>query len=266
MKMSELTLPVIAEDEAILEIRQHLKVSNPSVVHFSQLVREKLQKLNSPQRINSEAAEFVENRDVYNAALWRLVSRGILYLPITKPAKRSPDNKFYGPTFHLTEYGEEWLQNEDGIFNCLPTEYGRFSQFLQSYTEKFGDGYEARSREAVGCYKHRLYLSCCVMCGAAVESIVLKVRIKQSGENEEVVGNFIQDKGLDKVLGLSVYGKLPDGSEQVRNIRRLIKYWRDNSAHGKSNNLGEMEAFTALLVLLRLAHFIDQHWNKLTDS
>jgi hypothetical protein len=44
----------------------------------------------------------------------------------------------------------------------------------------------------------------------------------------------------------------------------LLKYWRDESAHGASISIQEEEAFTSLLLLLRLAQFADSRWQELT--
>ncbi len=44
----------------------------------------------------------------------------------------------------------------------------------------------------------------------------------------------------------------------------LLKYWRDEAAHGKASNIKEEEAFTSLGLLLRFAMFMDNNWNELT--
>ncbi|MCY7345073.1 MAG: hypothetical protein LH614_02545 [Pyrinomonadaceae bacterium] len=44
----------------------------------------------------------------------------------------------------------------------------------------------------------------------------------------------------------------------------LLKYWRDESAHGAESKIQEEEAFTSLLLLLHFAQFADSRWQDLT--
>ena len=44
----------------------------------------------------------------------------------------------------------------------------------------------------------------------------------------------------------------------------LLKYWRDESAHGTVSGIQDNEAFTSLALLLRFAHFMDDNWEDLT--
>lgn len=268
---NEIQLPEgVTEEEATREIRQFLKSSKTrdGVLVLVKLLVGKFQ-----NKGLSDKLDLFTNTEVYHRVCWELVSRGVLY---PSPTKSSPyrygefgpvvTGFSYSSSFRLTPQGEQWLEEEDGIFNCLPTEYGRFSQFLQSYTEKFGDGYEARSREAVSCYRHRLFLSCCVMCGASTESIILRIRIEQSGDPEQVVADYSAKNGLEKLLVALKHNQDGKTVKKMEDIRELISYWRNSSAHGESSNLGEVEAFTALLLLLRFAHYVDQHWTALTES
>lgn len=54
----------------------------------------------------------------------------------------------------------------------------------------------------------------------------------------------------------------PLGS-QFRNLTDLLKYWRDEAAHGVISDISEFEAYEALARLLRFAHFVDDHWDEL---
>ena len=45
----------------------------------------------------------------------------------------------------------------------------------------------------------------------------------------------------------------------------LIKYWRDEAAHGKASQIGDNEAYTSLALLLRFAQFVNDHWSELTS-
>ena len=280
-------IPEATEEQATRQIREHLS-NNQGRLTFQKLCIDLLAPVNGHSWPEYDKGLEIEgDLEIYHQVVWGLVSRGVLYLttndkanvkrilqdhftwapphPMTRSHKKT-DAIFYGPSFKLTSYGEMWLQHEDGIFNCLPTEYGRFSQFLSSYSGKFGDGYDARSREAVGCYKHRLYLSCCVMCGAATESIILRIRIEQTGDAEKVIADYSAKNGLEKLLDSLKHNQDGGTVAKMEGIRELIKYWRNSSAHGESNNIGEVEAFTSLLLLLRFAHFVDEHWLTLTET
>ena len=45
----------------------------------------------------------------------------------------------------------------------------------------------------------------------------------------------------------------------------LLKYWRDESAHGAATNFDDVEATVALNHLLRLAQLADQKWSELVS-
>lgn len=124
----------VTEEEATRDIRQFLKSgqsSNDELVLVKLLI-EKFQ-----YRSSSDNLDLFTNTEVYHRVCWDLVSRGALY-PCPRPSKPYRYGEFgpivtgfsYGSSFKLTPHGEQWLEEEDGIFNCLPTEYGRFSQFL----------------------------------------------------------------------------------------------------------------------------------------
>ncbi len=52
---------------------------------------------------------------------------------------------------------------------------------------------------------------------------------------------------------------------EYKGYTSLLKYWRDISAHGKKAGIGDNEAYTSLMLLLRLAVFINDNWSKLTQ-
>jgi len=43
----------------------------------------------------------------------------------------------------------------------------------------------------------------------------------------------------------------------------LLKYWRDEAAHGRASKIEDNEAYTSLALLLRLAMFINDNWDEL---
>lgn len=271
----------MTEEDATTEIRNYLKQGNVALVMESFLYSILLKQ---PKDFGQPQGHPVtygydnnSNSGIYHQVVWNLVNRGVFYVRTRTMPKsvrmdhyasgvgEATQDTYLAPTFCLTPHGEEWLKEEDSIFNCLPTEYGRFSEFLSSYKERFGDGYLARSREAVGCYKAKLYLATCVMCGAASESIILQIRISQTGDESAVISDYAKKQGLENVIKGMTYNRSVQGLvKRMEDIRDLVKYWRNESAHGAPSTVGEVEAFTALLLLLRFAHFADDNWASLT--
>jgi hypothetical protein len=238
----EFKLPVVSEEQATAQIRAHFK-PNKRYLAVESFLQELLwpvehewkdrQQSRGPM-VTQPTYNHNTNAGVYHQVLWTLVGRGILYLsPTTFPSSVTLDyypmafgevrqDQYFRPTFILTPYGDQWLEEEDGVFNCLPTEYGRFSEFLSGYHHRYGDGYLARSREAVGCYKAKLYLSCCVMCGAACESIILQIRIEQTGDEQKVVGDYAAKQGLEKLINNMTHNRTIDGLvKRMEDIREL---------------------------------------------
>jgi hypothetical protein len=55
-------------------------------------------------------------------------------------------------------------------------------------------------------------------------------------------------------------------AREFRGFTILLKYWRDEAAHGTESNIADDEAYTALAILLRYAMFIHTHWDELTTN
>ena len=51
---------------------------------------------------------------------------------------------------------------------------------------------------------------------------------------------------------------------EFRGYTVLLKYWRDEAAHGKVSGISDNEAFTSLAYFLRFVQFADARWNELT--
>ena len=54
--------------------------------------------------------------------------------------------------------------------------------------------------------------------------------------------------------------------DDYRAYSALLKYWRDEAAHGRASNIEDNEAYTSLALLLRLAMFINDNWNDLINE
>ena len=46
----------------------------------------------------------------------------------------------------------------------------------------------------------------------------------------------------------------------------LLKYWRDEAAHGRQSNIAEREALTSIVLLLRCAQFANDNYETLTGK
>jgi hypothetical protein len=204
------------------------------------------------------------NSSPFYRAAWVLVNRGILSPDPTFPAANGhTSSEVAGAGFSVTDYGRKWLAGSVE-YACLPSEYARFGQLLNAHASRFGGGFQSRSQEALSCYQARLYLSCCVMCGAAAESILLALAIERKGNAEDVLKDYRTGSGRSKIEGLILAQQNSFITRELPNFTSLLNYWRDESAHGASTNLSEEEAFTSLILLLRFAHFADQRWQEIT--
>jgi hypothetical protein len=195
----------------------------------------------------------------YDAAAL-LCQRGILR---TDPPNRNANGVDIGKGFSLTSYGRQWLEQRS-TYEHLPFEHDRFSQLLSLHSSRFGDGYHARCQEAVNCYRAQTYLACCVMCGAAAESILLSLAIGKKGDEGEVLREYKSANGRSKIENLLIGQQSTRIRQEFLSFMGLLKFWRDEAAHGTRSDIGENQAFTSLALLLRFAQFAETHWNEIT--
>jgi hypothetical protein len=196
---------------------------------------------------------------VFYDAGWELCRRGILRPGVIHMDAQATDSGGYC----LTAAGRRWLeQMDDSMF--IPTEPGRFANIIERFRPSLGEGFFQRSQEAVKCHFAGAYLACCAMCGAAAESIMLHVAIAKVGDEEKVLAEYMAARGRSKIENI-IIGRLREPlAGNFRNLVDLIKYWRDEASHGTLSDISEFEAYEALARLLRLAHFVDDHWTELT--
>ena len=119
-----------------------------------------------------------------------------------------------------------------------------------------------RAQEAVKCYGAHAYLASCAMCGAAAETILLSAAVAKKGE-AEVLTEYRKAGGRKWIEG-ALFGK-SSTHEEAKVYLVLMKYWRDEAAHGERSAIGDNEAYTSLAMLLRFAQFIDTRWTALTS-
>jgi len=197
-------------------------------------------------------------------AAWELCQRGVLR-PGVKDGNHQSNIRAsdYGVGFSLTPYGHKWLQHSEH-WEYYPAAGSRFEAQLEGFVPRFGDGYRERYREALACYQANCFLGCCAMCGAASESILLRLAVAKGGDEAAVLKRYLKGDGRNEVTKIV----LRDASSYLKRLfdgyLELLKYWRDNSAHGRACGIGEAEAFWALGVLLRMAQAADSNWDQLT--
>lgn len=280
----ELTLPNFSEEEALSQIlayiRRQVSSNAPSFgmikgqdkrrdLDLSAVVNECLDKEMQKDRARKQQQgmtqyqmDALKNAEPFYCAVSNLCSRGILApMPVLFNTAYTT-GMIIGRLFRLTEYGLSWINQTQDV-KCLPTEYAKFAQLLQSHSTRFGDGYLSRSREAIGCYEAHNFLACCAMCGAAAESMLLAMAIIKKGSQDDVLKEYKSANGRSKLENMLVGQQTGPIKQDFTTYMSLLKYWRDESAHGASVSIQEEEAFTSLLLLLRFAQFADTRWQEL---
>ena len=135
---------------------------------------------------------------------------------------------------------------------------------LQPYKTRFGPGFFERAQEAIRCYGAHAYLACCIMCGAAAESILLAVVIEKVGDEQKILKTYSSSNGRSRVENMSIGQASGYIQREFRSYTGLLKYWRDEAAHGKVSSMSDNEAYTSLALLLRYAAFVNDNWDELT--
>ena len=194
---------------------------------------------------------------------WELCRRGILR-PSHEPPRTVGAAGLLGPNYYLpTTSGLRWLEDATQ-YDLLLLEPGRMAKALAGFHQKFGDGYLERSQEAIRCYNALAFLGCCAMCGAAAESIALKLAVIREGDEDKVLRAYQSANGRKKIEDIILNQRTASTRRTFSGHMDLLKYWRDAAAHGERTGISEGEAFISLTQLYRLAIFGDQHWDDLT--
>ena len=209
--------------------------------------------------------EFIRLSPIIYAAAWELCRRGIIRPGVNKHGAQATNDGQAGNGYSLTPFGRKWLE-EGARDDFVPTEPERFGEMLAPYSKQFGPGFHERAQQAIRCYGAHAYLACCAMCGAAAESILLATAIAKSKNEDEVLKIYGSANGRHKIESL-VVGKIKDPLQrEYRSYANLLKYWRDESAHGRSSKIVENEAYTSLALLLRFAMLVNDNWKELTTN
>lgn len=198
----------------------------------------------------------------YNAA-WELCRRGIIRPGISHYRNQSTDDGNAGNGYSITPFGHQWLQEESNN-DFVPTEPERFARMIEPYKEKFGKGFHQRVQEAIRCYGAHAYLACCAMCGAAAESILLRTAIAKTKDEAKILKSYHSAHGRRNIENILIGQANQQLKDELKGFNSLLKYWRDDAAHGQISKINENEAYTAISMLLRFAMFIVNRWEELT--
>lgn len=201
---------------------------------------------------------------VFFDAAWELCRRGIIRPGVRKLGAQATNEGSAGSGFSVTPFGRQWIQ-ETNKDTFVPTEPERFAHMVAPYASRFGSGFYARSQEAIRCYGAHAYLACCAMCGAAAESILLAATIAKIGDESQVLKAYSAAQGRNRVENMLIGQSSEYVKRQLNGFIDLLKYWRDEAAHGKASTISDNEAYTSLALLLRYAMFVNDHWNELTS-
>jgi hypothetical protein len=133
----------------------------------------------------------------YDAA-WELCRIGVLRPGEVAPMGSSSYGRgFQGDGFSLTEFGRSWVQSAS---QHPPSDPSRFAEVLQPFVGHFGDGFAQRAAEAARCHRTTNYLACCVMAGAAAESILLAVAVAKVSDEGKVLAEYRGAHGRKRSL------------------------------------------------------------------
>jgi hypothetical protein len=104
------------------------------------------------------------------------------------------------------------------------------------------------------------------MCGASAESIILSAAIEKEKNETEILKKYISANGRSKIENILIGKARKQLQDDYRDCSKLLKYWRDEAAHGRASNIEDNEAYTSLALLLRLAMFINDNWDELVNK
>lgn len=200
----------------------------------------------------------------YNAA-WELCRRGIIRPGVCAHGKQATEDGSAGNGYSITPFGKIWLE-EEANSDFVPTEPERFAQMLEPYRDKFGASFHQRTQEAIRCYGAHVYLACCAMCGAAAESILLATAIVKTNDEAKILTTYRSAGGRQKIENILIGQSNQQLKDEIKGFNSLLKYWRDEAAHGHITKINENEAYTAIAMLLRFSMFITNKWNELTSN
>ena len=101
--------------------------------------------------------------------------------------------------------------------------------------------------------------------GLRLNLFLLALAITKKGSEADVLREYKSASGRSKIENFLMGQQKAQIKQDFTTYMNLLKYWRDESAHGTESKIQEEEAFTSLLLLLRFAQFADSRWQDLTN-
>lgn len=230
----------------------------PSMIGIYLRQNHNIDSYHTPDLVRNLSSQF------YTAA-WDLCRRGILRPGVSQHGLQATIDGSAGNGYSITPFGRQWLSESDKD-NYVPTEPNRFAKILDETGKSMGPGFRERAQEAVRCYGAHAYLACCVMCGAAAESVILQLAIDKSSNEHEILKTYQTAGGRTKIENYIVGKKKDPIQREFRGYTSLLSYWRDYSAHGQKADIDDNEAFTSLALLLRFTQFASENRELLTEQ
>jgi hypothetical protein len=254
-----------AERLIIRWIREKPKAEYPDYgydVYLSNVIRWYLRESGERDRQRLELS--IQNLwPAFVAGAWELCRRGVIRPGVRQLGAQSTEGGSAGEGYSVTPFGIQWAAESDRD-DFVPTEPQRFAEMLAPYVKRFGPGFHERAQEAVRCYGAHAYLACCAMCGASAESILLAAAIAKRGE-DHVLKTYASAAGRSRVQTDLLAHVSEALRQEFNNLSILLRYWRDEAAHGKPSGIADNEAYTSLALLLRLAKFVGENWKGLVS-
>ena len=213
--------------------------------------------------LNQAQADMIER--AFLEASWNLTRMGIIRPTMKKIVGSIDGAASGGMAITITEQGQAWLQGEHPSFVYIPADPTRFTPLIEPYQALFGDGFFQRASEAGACWAHGTYYAACSMAGATAESIMLAIAVQKSGDEAAVLTEYSEAGGRSAIERKITANMKPKDKQDFEAYTALLKYWRDNAAHGKAMSFTEFEAHDALSRLLRFAQFVKERWQTLTQ-
>jgi len=94
---------------------------------------------------------------------------------------------------------------------------------------------------------------------------MLALAIAKRKDEVCILKDYRSASGRKKIENILLGGRTPSMQEDFRVYTSMLKYWRDESAHGRVVEVGEPQAYPALLQLLIFKHWAADHWDGLTS-
>lgn len=232
-------------------------------LHITTLIRAQVRREN-PQCNEGDLYAATEILSpIYYAAAWDLCRRGILRPGVRCAGQQVTDDGSGGNGYSITPLGQAYLAQPEEI-TAVPLGPGRFEQMMEPFAPLLGSGFQERAGEAIRCYRAGAFLGCCAMAGAAGESLILAVAIAKSGDEAAVLHDYAAVQGRRRIENRIIGTAAEHIQREFKGFLVLLKYWRDQASHGIATQISDNEAYTALVTLLRFAHFAQDRWAELT--